>query len=235
MIKFGATGFLGSSTPLEIFRVDQLAVGLLLAANDLALYTTALALCNLPRFLTQALGMNAYARIARQVSVAVRWRMLGRYTALAVVTALVVSLPLGLLAEPIIKLTFGPEFAGAVTITEILLVATVILCARRILSDCLRGVGLPGAGSVAEVASLVSLVPAAAILVHADGLDGFGLAMVVSYSVGLGVVILYMVKRRNADLDRPVPHDGGGQFAPEIGVGDGLNELDMPKAGPEKT
>lgn len=209
LVRFGAAGFLGSSAPLEVFRVDQLMVGLILKPSDLALYTTALAICNLPRFLTQALGMNAYAKIAAQTSDRMRWRLARRYTVAGIGVAVAVSVPLAAFAGPLINLTFGPEFIGAAEITQTLLVATVILCARRILSDCLRGIGLPGAGSMAEVASLISLAPAAAILVSAYGLEGFALAMIVSYAVGLSVSAIYMVRNRHIEPSPDAPEREG--------------------------
>lgn len=209
LVRFGAAGFLGASSPMETFRVDQLAVGVILTTGDLALYTTALAFCNLPRFLTQSLGLVAYARLAATTPSANRQRMLIRYTLLGVAMAVVVSIPLALFTEPLIELTFGPDFTGAVLTTQILLGATIILCARRMLSDCLRGVGLPSAGSVSEVASLVSLVPAIIVLVPTLGLEGFSLAMVISYAIGLVVLLAYLSRHRqseseNVDQDQSV-------------------------------
>lgn len=198
MVRFGAVGFLGASSPMETFRVDQLAVGVILTTGDLALYTTALAFCNLPRFLTQSLGLIAYAKIAAVHLSNLRKRMLVRYSLFGVGGAFAVSLPLALLAAPLITLTFGPDFSGATLVTQILLGATVILCARRMLSDCLRGVGLPGAGSVSEVASLISLVPAIILLVPPLGLEGFALAMVVSNLVGLIVLFFYLFRHWNS-------------------------------------
>ncbi len=184
MARFGATGFLGSASPTETFRIDQLLVGLLLSTSDLALYVTALAFCNLPRFLTQAQSLVAYARIAGEADPAEQRRLMVRHTATGTAIAAVVAGVLALAAGPLIDLTFGPEFSGARVITQTLLGGTVILCARRMLSECLRGMGAPGAGSVAEIVSLVALVPALAICVPPFGLEGFALGITVSYLAG---------------------------------------------------
>lgn len=205
MFRFGAIAFLGASSPLEVFRVDQLAVGLVLTTVDLALYTTALSFCNFPRFLTLALGLNAYARISAIKTVEQQNRLIIRYFLVGITSAALVSAPLALFAAPLINLTFGPEFSDATTITQLLLGATVLLCGRRILSDCLRGAGLPGAGSVAEITSLVALVPAALIFVPPYGLTGFGLAMITSYMAGLIAICVYSARGWNRELssDRP--------------------------------
>lgn len=205
MARFGAVAFLGASSPLEVFRVDQLAVGLVLSTIDLALYTTAIAFSNFPRFLTQALGLTAYARISTVSKGRIPNRLVMRYVVLGTVTAIVVSAPLAIFAGPLIELTFGPEFTGATSITRILLVATVILCARRIISDCLRGASFPSAGSTAEITSLLTLVPSALIFVPWFGLQGFGFAVITCYSAGLVSIVCSWVRRsrnqESADLD----------------------------------
>lgn len=195
MARFSAAAFLGASSPLEVFRVDQLFVGILLSTVELAYYTTALAFCNLPRFLTQGLGLVAFARISAEETEHSQVRLVRRYALLGTTVALAVSVPVAVFIHPLIEITFGPDFEGAATVTQILLLATVFLCARRILSDCLRGAGLPGAGSFAEIISLVSLLPAALALVPSLGLEGFALAMVVSYVAGLTAIIVYSLRR----------------------------------------
>ena len=196
MARFGASAFLGASSPLEVFRVDQLAVGAVLTTVDLALYSTALAFCNFPRFLTLALGLTAYARISAVQSAETRNHLVVRYATLGTIVAILVSTPLAIFAGPLINLTFGPEFSGATAVTQILLGATVLLCSRRILSDCLRGAGLPGAGSMAEITSLIALVPTALILVPPLQLEGFAFAMVASYACGLVAILIYWARRR---------------------------------------
>lgn len=196
MARFGVTAFLGASSPLEVFRVDQLAVGAILTTADLALYTTALAFCNFPRFLTLALGLTAYARISALKAPGQRNRMVAKYAVVGTAVAIGVSAPLAIFAGPLINLTFGPEFAAATTVTQVLLGATVLLCSRRILSDCLRGAGLPGAGSVAEITSLIVLVPATLLFVPTEGLTGFAYAMVASYLSGLLAILIYWTRRR---------------------------------------
>lgn len=189
LARFGASGFLGSASPTETFKVDQLIVGLLLSTGDLALYVTALAFCNFPRLLVQAQGLVAYARIAAESDPAARRHLMVRHTMGATAIAAAVSAVLALLAGPLIDLTFGPEFSGATTITQILLGGTVILCARRMLSECMRGMGAPGAGSVAEIVSLTALIPALVVFVPPYGLEGFALGMIVSYLAGLLVLL----------------------------------------------
>jgi O-antigen/teichoic acid export membrane protein len=194
LVRFGASGFLGSSSPSETFRVDQLLVGVFLSTTDLGFYVTALAFCNLPRFLAQGLGLVAYPKVAAVRGYLEKRHLIRRYVVIGSIVSGAVCLVLALAAGPLITLLFGSDFADATEITQILLVATVLLCVRRVLSDAMRGAGAPGAGSVAELASLISLAPAALLLVPPFGLIGFGWAMTVSYAVGLLALAFSMLR-----------------------------------------
>lgn len=195
MLRFGLSGFLGSVSPTETFRVDQLVVGLALSTQDLGLYVAALAFCNLPRFMAQGLGLVAYPRIAAEADRAIQRRLLWRFAGLGTLAALVVALPLVAFDEELMTLAFGDAFAGAATTMQILVLGTVVLCARRMLADGLRGAGAPGAGSLAEVVALIALVPAILLLAPPYGLEGIAVALAISYAVSLGVLLLALERQ----------------------------------------
>ncbi|UUY02900.1 oligosaccharide flippase family protein [Svornostia abyssi] len=199
LVSFGAAGLLGTVSPTETFRVDQLIVGVVLSPAELGLYVSALAFCNLPRFLAQGLGLVAYPRLAETDDPLVQRRLLWRYTALGTAAAAVVAIPLSVFAEPLIRLTFGREFVGAASVAQILLAGTVVLCARRVMSDCLRGVGAPSAGSYAEAFSWVWLIPALVVLVPPYGVDGVALALAISYVLSAGLLI-WIAERRGLGI-----------------------------------
>jgi O-antigen/teichoic acid export membrane protein len=201
--RFGAVGFLGSASLVEMLRVDQLMVGLILTTTDLGLYMVSLALCSVPLFLAQGLGLVAYPRIASVRSYGEKRRLTVRYTLIGAAVCGAVCGVLALAASPVIQLLFGPEFAGAIAVSQILLAATAVVCVRRLLSDGMRGANAPSAGSFAEVASLVTLVPMALLLAPSFGLIGFCWAMVASYGVGL-ITITLLFSRANRAYGKDV-------------------------------
>lgn len=186
---FGRRSMLGSISPLETFRVDQLLVGLVLSPVQLGLYVAALAFTNLPRFIAQGLGQAAVARIAPLTSVGEVRVVLLWWTVIAGVLACVVSAPLAASAGPAVSLAFGDAFADAAALIPALLVSTVLVCARRVLGDGLRGAGHPGAGSVAELCSYVAVVPALAVGVVSGGALGVAWALVGASAVSLLLLV----------------------------------------------
>ncbi len=199
---FGRRSMLGSISPLETFRVDQLLVGLVLAPVELGLYVAALAFTNLPRFIAQGLGQTAVARIAPLTDVGAVRSAVARWTVVASVMAIVVSAPLALAAGPLVGLAFGDAFDGAAALIPVLLLSTVLVCARRVLGDGLRGAGHAGAGSIAELCSYVAVVPALAVGVWWGGALGVAWALVGSSVVSL--VVLLVLAWRALAVERGV-------------------------------
>jgi O-antigen/teichoic acid export membrane protein len=187
LIRFGIRAWIGAAYPIETFRVDQAVVGLLLSPAALGIYVASLAFTNLPRFIAHSVGLVAYPHIAAQEAAARRastWRFFWTAVAASAIAVAVLELSVGFL----VPLAFGSAFAPAIPIARILLVASLLASARRILAEGMKGAGHPGAGTIAEVASWLFLAPLMLILTPGWGLTG--VAAAVTASSGLSLVTL---------------------------------------------
>ena len=180
MVRFGLRGLLGSAAPSETFRLDQAVVGLFLSPAALGLYVVGLAFTNLPRFIGQSIGMVAYPRVASSDDAVEASRATWRFVAFAGVASLLVVGLLEILASWLLRFFFGEQFAPALPLVRILLIAAVFWGLRWTLADAVRGAGLPALGSIAELASWITLPLALAVLVPLGGVQGVALAMVLS-------------------------------------------------------
>ena len=190
---FGRRGMLGAVFPVESFSLDQLYVGLVVSSAALGLYVIGAAFMTLPRFIAQSIGMIAYPRVANLESKTEQWRMVTRYIgATAALCAVVVSALL-VLTPILVPLLFGSAYEGAVPLARILLVASLIQGIRWVVAAAARGANVPGAGSRAEVASWIVLVPALIVFGRGDP-EGVALSMVLAYAASL-VVLAGLVAR----------------------------------------
>ena len=190
MLRFGRRSMFGGTPVVEAYRVDQAIVGLFLPPVALGIYVVALALTNLPRFIARSVGMVATPSVAgrrtQQLARAAMWR----FSWLAVPLYLPLIVALWLAAPTLVEFFFGAEFSEAASITRLLLIATALYCARRVLIDAARGAGYPGLGSVAEIAALVSVVALAAVFVPMWDTDGVAYALIGSSAIALAVLII---------------------------------------------
>jgi O-antigen/teichoic acid export membrane protein len=201
--RFGASAVLGSYSPAEILRVDQAVVAFSLSRAALGLYVVALAFTNLPRFLSQSVGMVAYPRIAAAAREPGDVRGLVRLYLLLVllVTGIVVGL-LEIAVSWFIPWLFGADFAGAVTTARILLIASFLLATRRVLTDIAQGLGYPAAGTVAEIVNLALALPLIAVAAPRYGIEGAAVALTVG-AAGSLVALAFMVYQRTRRFDAP--------------------------------
>ncbi len=206
LIRFGVTGFLGVSSPLETFRLDQATVGLFLTAQGLGLYVIAISVTNLPRFVAQSVGMVAYPDIAAAPRSEARRRTF-RFMGIAAVTSGLTVLGLEIAAGRLIPFFFGSTYADAVLPARILLVSALLLGVRRVLGDCARGAGRPVVGSAAEAASWVALIPALAFLAPTHGIVGVAWAVFAASCVSaVTAVVFAFAPRARLDWTRVVSY-----------------------------
>jgi O-antigen/teichoic acid export membrane protein len=196
MLRFGLRGLLGSTSPIETFRLDQAVVGLFLSTASLGLYVAGLAFANLPRFIAQSIGYVAYPRVAGRASEQEARGELWQFFWLAVAVCSVVVVALEVSVGSLVPFFFTHKFDGAVSLTRILLVSALFLSARRVLTDGVVGLGRPGLGTLAEVSSWAFLVPALAVLTPLLGARGVALSLVVSSALSFGVLLWLLVSSR---------------------------------------
>lgn len=190
LLSFGVRGLLGSVSPVDTLPIDQLAIALFLSPVSLGLYVVGAAFSNLPRFVAKSVGMIAYPTIARTHAqgrgAGLVWLFFGAVTALNVIAAIALILMMPVL----VHVFFGAAFAGAVPIARLLVVGTTIMASRQILLEGLRGLGRPGATSIAETAMYPWLLASAPILMLHYGAAGLAAALIIAYSVSLIVAML---------------------------------------------
>ncbi len=187
--SFGLRAILGAASPVETFRLDQALVALLLSRSDLGLYAAALAFTNFPRFFAQAIGSVA-APIVAGAAGAERVRLMWRITLITIPIYLIPILLLIWAAPWAMTLLFGDEFGAAAGIAQILLVGTAAYSGRRVLSDCGRSAGYPGATSRAEVASLIASI---LLGVGLGFLTGSLAGIAVGLALGSAVALAYLL------------------------------------------
>lgn len=188
--RFGAKGFLGSASPLETFRLDQLAVGLFLSPAMLGIYVTSLAFTNLPRVVAQSLSTIALPHIASAPTGHQARRTMWQFFVVTLACASLIAIAVALMADMLVPFFFGSSYEDAVGPARILLFGSVLFACRRILGESLRGMGNAGASTAAEIGSWIVLLPSLALLAPRWELNGVSVAIVVASSVSLGVIVV---------------------------------------------
>jgi O-antigen/teichoic acid export membrane protein len=188
VLAFGRQGYIGYLSPVDSFRLDQLAVGLLLSPRELGLYVVGAGFTNVGRLVATNLGLSATPDIAQHSDAAEQHRAVRRTLLLTGAILTLVTAALAGVAFVGIPLLFGESFRSAIPIAEILLIASWLLSMKRITVDIMRGVGETRIGSRAEGLNLAIFLCACAPL--GLWLGGRGVALALAIAAAGGSVLL---------------------------------------------
>ncbi len=122
-----------------------------------------------------------------------------RLVTATLVLSAIASIPVALLASPLIRLFFGPAFHGAAGIARVLLLAAIALSTNRSLEAILRGIGRPLDAGVAEFVALGATAAGLAVFLPLLGLMGAAVTSALAYLVSL----VYMTRRVSRALEIP--------------------------------
>ena len=194
LLRYGIPSMLSIAPRVLSWRVDQLMIAAIMPAPVLGLYSVAVGWSNSTHILMHALGTAFFPRLAREYLPAERTRIFLRGTRTSLLFSGSVAVAVGIATPLAIPLLFGPEFAGAVPVALLLLVAAAIAGFVIVLEEGLRGLGNPQAVMYAETAGLLATVALLALLLQPLGMLGAALAAVGGTLAIAGVLVGYAVR-----------------------------------------
>ena len=180
---FGVKNWLTSISSTTNVRFDQVLMVGLVSSRELGLYAVAVSIASLTSALISAVSSALYPRVSRgEGDLAARsCRMTIALVAAAAVLLAALS--------PAIPFVFGDDFQGAVTMTLILLLASLPLSAGTVLASALTAAGNPAAAMRAELVAAAMTIPALVLVLPAHG--GIGAAVVSVVAYGARFVMLW--------------------------------------------
>lgn len=179
LLRTGVPGAVLSLAQITTFRLDRYLVGIFLTPAAVGLYSVAAAVPELLRVPAVALSNAFFYRIAAGSAEPDDFRRLRRaFIALAVglSAATFIAAPL------LIRLVFGPEYAGSVGPLRVLLLAEVSVCVFQLDGFSLAGLNRIGKAAAAAGLGLVVVTLADLVLIPALGINGASWASVLGYS-----------------------------------------------------
>jgi O-antigen/teichoic acid export membrane protein len=189
MLRYGAKVHVGTVSGLANSSLDQVLLAAFLPSRYLGLYVAAVGASGVAQVFSLAVQMVSTPSIAQRESVEERTAVLRavfrRYwiLSLPVALALAAILPFGI---PII---FGAEFKDAIWAAEILLIGSLLIGARDVLSGGANALGDPWLGSKAQLWAMGATVILLCALLPVLGIVGAAIASAAACAVQLGVIV----------------------------------------------
>lgn len=217
---FGLRAWAGGIGSVANVRLDQLLMVRLVEPRELGLYVVAFTISGF--FVNPVVGALTPAMLPRFAAgdAALIARVLRTTLAgIALVSALI-----ALAAPLIIHVLFGADFADALPMTWLLLVAAVPMAGVTVLSTALTSSGYPGFGAAAEFVMLLVTVPCLLLTLSTYGAIAAAVVTIAAYAAGFAWLLFgarrhlrigwhEMLVIRRADVARVIRMGAAGAAA----------------------
>lgn len=184
---FARRGFISGLNALDSWGLDQLLVGLVLGSSALGLYAVAASATSFPSIVLAGVASILLPRMAA-LPPAGASQVMRRWIMAAIALDLAMVAGMQVVIGPALRIFFGDDFVPATEVARILIVAWALLALRRVLVAAAQAQGRVAAASFAEAGSTAVLVASALLGMHLWGLEGAGIALLVSGVVACGWV-----------------------------------------------
>lgn len=199
LLRFGVKSALSQSMWSLNERADQLVISIFFSATSLGLYVVAVTLTSLTTLIGFSFAVISLPMIARFDSLAERQRVGHLFVTATLFCATLVSIPVFLLEEELIRFFFGADFVDAAGVGRVLLVAGVVFGLNRVLEAILQGLGRPLESSIGEGVALAVTAAGLAVLLPTMGIMGAGVTSLIAYTASSA----FMVRRAARALEVP--------------------------------
>jgi O-antigen/teichoic acid export membrane protein len=175
--------------------LDQLILSQTVPAAELGRYAIAVTLTQLPIPVVSAIGNVAFPRLASQRGTTAATLRLQRKAILGSAgLAVVMLVPLAVLAPWFVPLVFGAAYRGAVPLVWILTPGTVFLACGQVVGDLLRGRSHPSTVAWAQGFAAIFTVVLLLALLPVVGVSGAAIASTVAYGVAFFAMLRRLVR-----------------------------------------
>jgi O-antigen/teichoic acid export membrane protein len=192
--SFSSRIHIGSLAALANGRLDQLLMTALVAPRALGLYAIAVTFSELLRQFAIAVTTVLYPKVAAEATPEIRRETAIRTTRWMLLIGCVGAVCMFFIAPIIVPLLWGSHFSGSIRTLQVLLPGTVALSTGVTMAASLHGAGRPGVSTIAEVASLIVMVPLLYFLLPRMGIFGAGLASTCGYFTNFLVIACYFAQ-----------------------------------------
>lgn len=136
--------------------IDLLILTLVIAETEkLGFYAVAVTMGGSIAFIGASVGAVAFPRVAGTRGRGERHRQVDRYLAVTAGVSLLAAIFIALLADPLVRLVYGEDFAPAIPVVRLLAFSGAALSVQMLGAALLRGFGRPGLVAIAEVVGFV--------------------------------------------------------------------------------
>ncbi len=187
MLKYGLRYYLAKISNMMNLQVGPIILAFFATRAEIGWFAVAARLTNLVEMIPDSMTAVLIPRAAGHQEG--RSRLVARASRIVGVVCGVILIALAVVAQPLIRLVFSPEFLPAVPFIRIIALGLIIRCMSKVTISYLLGTDHPGVGAVAVAAGVSVNLAAMWYLLPRVGVIGAPWGMTISYLVSSAIIL----------------------------------------------
>jgi len=192
MFWYGTRYYAGKISNMTNTQIGTVLLAFFAAPSEIGWFAVASRMTNLVEILPESITTVLFPRMASAPDG--RKRLVVQTSQIVTIICGSIFLALSLLATPIVRILFSPEFLPAVPLIRILSIGGAVFCSGKIFLSYLIATKHPGVGSIAVTIGVIVNVALLVVLLPWIGVSGAAWAMALNYVVSS--IVLFWAFRR---------------------------------------
>lgn len=189
MLNYGAKVWFGDVSQLANSRIDQFLIGAFLNSHDLGIYTVAVSTAGFTGVVANAVRTIIVPSVAGKETLTEQIKstlqLFKSYWIFSIFfhAIFLISVPI------LVPFVFGNDYSEAITLCQILIIGSLFINAKTVLSGGIQAMGFPETISLIEFIGMIISLILSYLLIKTNGLIGVAIAISFAYfSQFLGLV-----------------------------------------------
>jgi O-antigen/teichoic acid export membrane protein len=200
--QYGIKSYLACLFSFLLLRVDLMMVGGMLGAKEAGFYSLAAVMADMLYLLPAAMGTVLFPQLSAQEDAVAKWRHVKSLTWKLGLGMMPLVLIAVLLAQPVIVLLYGSDFAPAASPFVVLALAMIFYGMNNLVSIYFASIGMPWFAVHVWTGTLVLNVVLNLLLIPGLGIDGAAWASLICYFLVLVIQLGFARHMLVADENR---------------------------------
>jgi O-antigen/teichoic acid export membrane protein len=196
LLNYGSKVWIGDISQLANTRIDQFLIGFFLNSHDLGIYMVAFSVANFSSIFAQAFRTTIVPTIASETIFNDKVRKTIFFFKSYWILSLIFHLIFVFSVPILIPLIFGQQYEKSIFISQILIIGSIFINAKSVLSGAIQGMKFPEIVSLVEVIGMIVSFIFCYFLVKTHGVIGISVGLSLSYFSQF-IVLIFNIHQRN--------------------------------------
>lgn len=191
IFSYGLKSLLGTSSPFENFRIDQIICAVILGPVALGYYVVAQAFTNVSKNIAYSSSYVSFPFTAGREDIKSAKRITQKMLLVSGTINFIFTIAIFFAIPYVIEIIVGKEFLPSVGVAKILIIASFFAAIRRVLSEGIKALGYPVVTTLLEILMYPIVLILVYLTVNMYGVYAIAVSVCVGYFVSTVVAGIF--------------------------------------------